>query len=113
MEFEFDAWSELARFSPEEFERKRCNAIDDLIVRTSNPCRLRQLQWRIDAERRQALTPMKACLKLSSLMWVTFFEFRKVLNSPSPDFHAAKERNPAHRAKVIPIRPRRCSGNSR
>ena len=34
--------------------------------------RLEGLQFRIDAERQLARTPLKACLKVSSLMWESF-----------------------------------------
>lgn len=70
-EFDFDEWAELARRDAAQFERRRYALIDALIQEAdvSYRQRLRHLQWRIDAERSRARTPLKACLRLSAMMW--------------------------------------------
>lgn len=69
--FDFDEWMSLAHRDPEEFERRRLAAIENLIrnLPPARQQRLRGLQFRIDMERRRARTPMGACIKLSSMMW--------------------------------------------
>lgn len=69
--FNADDWIALARDDPQEFERRREAAIEDLISRAPihHQPRLRCLQWRIDMERRRCRTPMAACLRLSTMMW--------------------------------------------
>ncbi len=70
-EFDFDAWSDMAKNDPETFEKMRLAAIEDVIEKApeDNRERLRRLQWRIDQERRLARTPMAACLRISRMMW--------------------------------------------
>ncbi len=69
--FDFDEWCELAQKDPEKFERKRKAVIEDFISSTShdNEMRLRQLQWRIDMERKRCRNPMESCLKIFDMMW--------------------------------------------
>jgi hypothetical protein len=78
--FDFAAWSRLARADPVGFEAARREAVEAAIVIGEDPDHLRRVQWRLDAERRRARTPLKACLRISSLMWETFFEFQAALN---------------------------------
>ncbi len=70
-EFDFDEWCELAQKDPEAFEAKRKAAIDEVITSASPGMekRLRQLQWRIDMERKRCKTPMMSCMKLFDMMW--------------------------------------------
>ncbi len=107
-DFNFDAWSALARTSPEEFERQRRMAIDGLITAASDVHQLQVMQWRIDAERTRARTPLKSCLRLSSLMWDAFFDFREVLDTPAKAANYASktaEHLPASTgAQIIPFR---------
>ena len=68
---DFDRWSRLARENPDAFERYRSEMIEALI-RSAEPGRqrrLRQVQWRIDQERRRAGNPVAACIALSRMMW--------------------------------------------
>ena len=52
------------------FEDMRQAAIDDFIAALprERQQRMRQLQWRIDQERRNR-SPISACVKISSMMW--------------------------------------------
>jgi hypothetical protein len=78
--FDFEAWAALARDNPEEFERQRRAAINSLIASSpANRRRLEGVQFRIDMERRLAHSPLKACLRVSEMMWDTFLELRTEL----------------------------------
>lgn len=79
-EFDFAAWAQLARADPAAFEAARRAAVEQAIAIGDDPDHLRRMQWRLDAERQRARTPMKACLRISAMMWETFFEFQAALN---------------------------------
>lgn len=68
--FDFDQWKDLAA-DPEAFESRRSEVIEDCIARAApeHRHRLRQLQFRIDMERRRSRTPMQSCLRLYAMMW--------------------------------------------
>ncbi|MCU7816150.1 MAG: DUF3135 domain-containing protein [Candidatus Thiodiazotropha sp. (ex Lucinoma kastoroae)] len=68
--FDFDHFLNLAKGDPLRFEDMRQEAIDDFIATlpVDRQQRMRQLQWRIDQERRNR-SPLSACLKISSMMW--------------------------------------------
>jgi len=79
--FDFEAWAKLARDDPQEFERRRELEIRKLIdARPDLQHRLEGLQFRIDAERKLARTPLKACLRISSLMWNSFYDLKDQLD---------------------------------
>ncbi|MCB1760220.1 MAG: DUF3135 domain-containing protein [Gammaproteobacteria bacterium] len=61
----------MAKENPEEFEKLRLEAINEVIESAPelHRQRLRCLQWRIDQERRRASNPLSACLRLSQMMW--------------------------------------------
>lgn len=107
MAMDFDAWSTLARISPEEFERERRHAVENVIAEAANARLMRGLQWRIDAERHRAHTPLKACLRLSALMWDTFFDLKEALNgpvAPAPcPLGKTGAQPPASGARIIPL----------
>jgi hypothetical protein len=67
---DFDHLLQLAERDPMRFEDMRQAAIDDFIsnLPRERQQRMRQLQWRIDQERRNR-TPISACVKISSMMW--------------------------------------------
>ncbi len=71
MAFDFDRWAELAKADPQAFELWRDAIIEEAIQSAPADChqRMRGLQFRIDLERRRARTPLKACMRISSLMW--------------------------------------------
>lgn len=106
MEFDFDAWANLAKEHREEFERRREEAIEELICAApaSIRPRLRQLQFRIDLERRRCANPLGACLRISSMMWDSFQELHAVLNGlESCESAAGAKRS----AEVLPFKPPR------
>ncbi|NIR28135.1 MAG: DUF3135 domain-containing protein [Gammaproteobacteria bacterium] len=72
-QFDFDQWAALAEADPVAFERHRAETIDRAIRRAAprRRQRLRGLQWRIDTVRRQARTPLAACIRLSDMMWAS------------------------------------------
>lgn len=80
-DFDFNEWAALARTDPESFARRRLAWIQAAIssAQEKNHARLEKLQFRIDAKRRLARTPMKACLQLSSMMWDSFFDMKESL----------------------------------
>ncbi|MES9969645.1 MAG: DUF3135 domain-containing protein [Candidatus Thiodiazotropha sp.] len=67
---DFDHLLQLAERDPLRFEDMRQAAIDDFIAALpqERQQRMRQLQWRIDQERRNR-SPISACVKISSMMW--------------------------------------------
>jgi hypothetical protein len=103
--FNFDAWAVLARMAPDEFERQRRVVVESQISNSGNVRRLRGLQCRIDLERIRAHTPLKSCLRLSTLMWDAFVDLNHSLNtlvgndseSTSASSHSARS------AKIIPM----------
>jgi len=70
-EMDFDAWMAMAKDDPDAFEAMRRAAIEEVIEKAPEASRgrLRSLQWRIDQERRLARTPLKACIRISNMMW--------------------------------------------
>lgn len=106
--FDFDEWSTLASLSPQEFEDRRQSAIENVIAHATNVRRLRGLQCRIDLERRRARTPLKACIRLSAMMWDSFLDYRKALNrleriAGSLSCARSAPIHPATEAKIIPF----------
>lgn len=74
--FDFDEWASLAKLAPEKFEQRRSECITSLIANSGRKDKcLLGLQYHIDMERTRAHTAMKSCLKISSLMLDTFFDF--------------------------------------
>lgn len=82
MSFDFDTWAHLAQHDKEEFERRRQIAIENLIASApeASQRRLRGLQFKIDMERRRAVTPLGACVRISEMMWDKVFELHEALN---------------------------------
>jgi hypothetical protein len=79
-DFDFEVWAALAREDPVEFERRRRAAIDALIASIpANRRRLEGIQFRVDMERQLARTPLKACLRMSAMMWEAFLDLRTEL----------------------------------
>jgi len=71
-QFGFDDWAELAARDPQGFEALRQQTIDAVIEKaqsTRQRRRLQGLQWRIDMVRRQAKTPLAACVHMYGMMW--------------------------------------------
>ncbi|SFE90436.1 DUF3135 domain-containing protein [Nitrosomonas sp. Nm166] len=82
-DFDFDVWSKLAHQDSEKFEVMRQQLINDLIEQA--PPHLKQrmigLQWQVDQIRRQASSPMAACLQVSQRMWHSVLGEKGLLNT--------------------------------
>lgn len=83
--FDFDTWAALANDSPDAFDELKQRYIEAIVLeycrsREIDPRKSRGLQWRIDMEIRKSRTTLKSCLHLSSAMWDSFLEMRKVLD---------------------------------
>lgn len=112
--FDFDEWSTLARMAPDEFESRRSLAIERIITTSVNMRRLRGLQCRIDLERARARTPLKACLRLSTMMWDSFYDCRDhlVILAYGPARNAPFYTQPKREAKILPfVRPQVSRGH--
>lgn len=107
--FDFDEWSALAKAAPEEFESRRHAAIERVILNCTNIRRLRGLQCRIDLERARTHTPMKSCLRLSALMWDSFYECHAQLKrlAYGKPHHSASNTERRLQAKILPFQPRK------
>jgi len=109
IQFDFDEWAELAARDPDAFEAQRARALEQFIEQAPSERRqrLRQLQWRIDAERGRASNPLSACLRISRMMWDTLLgkgglieAIERLSGRPAPVPTAAKP------ARVLEFRPR-------
>lgn len=82
-DFNFDEWQQLAKSDPEAFEKRRQQAIDELI--TSAPGqqqhRLRGLQWRVDMERRKYKDSLVSCQRVFSMMWESVYSDNGLLQA--------------------------------
>lgn len=117
MSFDFETWSRLARENPEEFERRRREAIEEVINRApvEDQARLRGLQFRIDMERQRSKSPLGACVRINKMMWESFGEMRQALESlkgelknPGSSAQAATVgAGPKVSAEVLPFRSAR------
>jgi hypothetical protein len=103
--FDFDAWAELAKASPEEFEARRREVIESLIANSGNVNMLQGLQCRIEMERMRARTPLKSCLRLSTLMSDAFLNMNDALHDfvHGPQSKTKRLRQPKEPAQVIYI----------
>ena len=105
--FDFDDWSRLCSKDPDQFEQLRQYAIARFLEARSNDCRLLRLQCRIDLERRRARTPLKACLKLSAMMWNRFHDLHEALNKWDGDARGlpgVPAAMPRVGARILPFR---------
>lgn len=113
MEFDWDAWSDLARSDPAAFEEKRKQAIADLIATMpeAHRQRLRGLQARIDLERRRSSSALGACIRISNLMWESFAELQEALDvltaALKPGGAPPPALQPVTNAQILPFQPRR------
>ncbi|MEZ5542280.1 MAG: DUF3135 domain-containing protein [Pseudomonadota bacterium] len=100
--FDFDAWAKLFVKDPEEFEKQRLIAIEQLIQQAPphKQQRLRCLQWKLDQVRRIAPNPLAASLRMNELLWESLAGpdgLIERLNRPRP------QRQPPRRARVLPF----------
>lgn len=101
--FDFNDWSELARLNPEAFACRRQAAIEAVLSRSWESSRLAGLQWRIDMERRRCRTPLKACLKISAMMWASFYDLDELLRAQR-DGAGARGRTEHAKGEVVAFR---------
>lgn len=92
MDFDFDKWAQLSRDDPAEFERQREAALGAIIAAapSAHRQRLEGLQFRLNMERQRSSSPLGACVRLSSLMWVGFYRLRKELDAAARGLTAPK-----------------------
>lgn len=84
IDFDIEGLMSLAKRDPEGFERVTRCLIDDFLSRSEcNQMALRRLQFRIDSVRYRARTPLKACLKISGMMWESFLQLNDRLQEMS------------------------------
>ncbi len=76
IEFDFEAWMELYKKDPENFEKNRKELIQGLIDQapTRMQRRLNGLQWTIDSEIRLAKNPMQGCIKVYQMMMDSVYQ---------------------------------------
>lgn len=104
--FDFDFWAELARSDPEAFDQRRRELLEKAIrLCKSDQRRMRGLQNRIELERRKAGVPLKACLRLSGLMWESFGKLNGRLNGQNRLTLVKPEAMPPASARILPFRP--------
>lgn len=101
--FDFDTWASLAKTAPDKFEEQRRECVEQFISAGTDIHRLRGLQSRIDLERLRARTAMKACLRLSTLMWDSLQDCQVAVNAFAHGSPAAVRAllKPTHQANVV------------
>jgi len=79
---DFNELMRLAQENPDELERIRQEAVEDLITNapSDHQRRLRGLQFQVDMERKRAKNPMDSCIRISRLMHDSFAKLRDTLN---------------------------------
>ncbi|MEM7207540.1 MAG: DUF3135 domain-containing protein [Pseudomonadota bacterium] len=84
-EIDFDKLMKLYQDDPEAFEQQRLAMIEETIAAApeAHQRRMKGLQFQIDMERRRADTPLRACMRISSMMWEKFDAMRDELNALS------------------------------
>jgi hypothetical protein len=82
MEFDFEEWHRLSKESPQRFEQKRQQVCQQLIDAAPEKYRrrLNGLMFQIEMNRRKAANPMDSCIRLSRMMWDSYYELFDQLN---------------------------------
>lgn len=108
MEFDPDAWAELAKSDPVEFERRRERMLRRAIDRAPPAFRERMesLQRSLDLERERSATPVASRARMNTLMWAGLYRLRKELTTAQPG-GGRREVAPTRTAQIIPLRSRR------
>ncbi|MBR9869109.1 MAG: DUF3135 domain-containing protein [Oceanospirillales bacterium] len=110
---DFDHLAKLAQTKPQVLERYLRLKINQIIndSRPENKIQLRRLQFRIDAIRYRAKTPLAACIKISQMMHDELWCLKEVLNRSKDSANPADSANASvitdnrtrSVAKVIPL----------
>lgn len=82
---EFDVLVDLARNDPERLESMRRDLVQQVIDSSSNDDMRRRLagvQFRVDAERERAGTPLAACIRISEMMCESLAELHRSMVAP-------------------------------
>ncbi|MGB0965561.1 MAG: DUF3135 domain-containing protein [Litorivicinus sp.] len=100
---QFDELAELAKHSPQEFEKLRQDTIDHVLVQASEHSerRLKGLQFQIEMERRRAISPMASCIRISQMMHESLAELTALLRQESQHSYCTPT---PRRADVIPLK---------
>lgn len=82
LEFDFEYWVALWESDPVAFEAERKAVLERLIA--SAPVRLqrrlRGILFEVDAIRSTSASPLKACIRISELMWQSFHKMRQLIS---------------------------------
>ncbi len=119
-QFDFDQWMRLAKSDPEEFEKRRREAIEDLISKAPEHAqrRLRGLQWQIDMERAKCKNPLESCIRINDMLWDFVYAengFLAAMNKLVDLFQPSKRPSTRvcssvpQRAQVIPLIKKRAA----
>lgn len=82
---EFDVLVEMARNDPERLESMRRDLVQQVIDSSSNDDMRRRLagvQFRVDAERQRAGTPLAACIRISQMMCESLADLHRSMVAP-------------------------------
>ncbi|WP_296057878.1 DUF3135 domain-containing protein [uncultured Amphritea sp.] len=92
---DFDHLAKLAQTKPQVLERYLRLKINQIIntARPENRIHLRRLQFRIDAVRYRAKTPLAACIKISQMMHDELWCLKEVLNGSKDSKNPAGSAN--------------------
>ncbi|MCR9279681.1 MAG: DUF3135 domain-containing protein [Pseudomonadaceae bacterium] len=112
---EFDVLVDMARNDPERLEALRQSMVQSVIESSSDENMRRRLagvQFRVDAVRRRATTPLSACIQISEMMCQSLAELHRSMVAPEthPNVLGAvigEADTSAPSAKVIPLHLRR------
>jgi len=106
-EFNFDAWMDLYKTNPEEFERQRSLQVQSVIegAPEDKQPRLNGLQFQVDMERRRSKTPMQACVRISGMMHESLCELNEALNGLQGPQHPGGGNTPTN-ADILEFKPK-------
>ena len=82
---EFDVLVEMARNDPDRLEAMRKDLVQQVIDSSSSEDMRRRLagvQFRVDAERSRAGTPLAACIRISEMMCQSLAELHRSMVAP-------------------------------
>ncbi len=99
----FEYLANLAASNPDKFEEHREKLINEFIQKMPSDKKdwLKKIQWRVDQARRQAKTPIGACILISNMMMESVYGRDGMLKSLESLEHGAIK--PRESAKIIPI----------
>ncbi len=104
--YDFDSMMNLAKNSPDEFELRRQQLINNFIAGLPEDKRHRMecLQWRIDRTREQAKTPLAACMALTEMMWESFEQLNTLFMEMRDSDNTVKLNAELPSADILPFK---------